>query len=141
ATFYWLLTNASPNRARASLPSAPLRNGTFFIEAQPPLLGKRRGMLDSNSCHRFRNCSPRAITRNQMFMRTAITHFATCGTGLLTSQFSIFIRSLIPTVESPERPDETPSANLPAQPGASPFRKVRDRRPSLSGPDVPVSPA
>src|SRR5215467_8978132 len=32
--------NASPYRARASRPSAPLRNGIFLLMAQPPLLEK-----------------------------------------------------------------------------------------------------
>src|SRR5262245_12862563 len=51
--------NASPYRARASRPSAPLRNGIFLLMAQPPLLEKEGNGPVSQPPH-----SPRPIERN-----------------------------------------------------------------------------
>src|SRR6516165_2318287 len=61
---------ASPYRARASRPSAPLRNGIFLLMAQPPLLGKEGNGPVSLPTHSHR--------------------VATCRTVLITNQFSIF---------------------------------------------------
>src|SRR5215468_6787917 len=44
-------------------PSALLRNGTFLLRRSHPSL-KTEGN-GFNSCHRFRNCLPQAITGNQ----------------------------------------------------------------------------
>src|SRR5215467_10895477 len=60
--------NASPYRARASRPSAPLRNGIFLFMAQPPLLENGGDLY---------------------FVRVA-----TCGAVLITNQFSFLIRGL-----------------------------------------------
>src|SRR5215475_8084844 len=58
-----------------------LRDGSI------PLLENGGESARFNSCHRFRNCLPDGITRNQTFMRTTSTQFAMCGTGLM-----IFLR-------------------------------------------------
>jgi hypothetical protein len=50
-------------------PSAPLRNGTFLLRRRHPSLKTEGNELALSSRHRFRNCSPRAITRNPTFMR------------------------------------------------------------------------
>src|SRR5215831_17148418 len=56
---YWLLISASPYRARASRPSAPLRNGIFLprrshpslkTEGNPPRLGFERPVEDDLEC-------------------------------------------------------------------------------------------